>query len=176
MHRLTNHLRHNLIAWIALFVALGGTGYAAVSLPRNSVGPAQLRNHSIDPVKLNPKTIGGSVRAWAIVSADGKVLAGSGRPTVVTNSVEPGFYGMRWGVVFPSTCATIANIDERSGPTETVTTPGGPQPVAAGYVSEVSSNTSLRPSKPRRLSGSGFVTFNQSGQPTALGFDVAVIC
>ena len=67
VHRLISHLRSNLVGWIALFVALGGTGYAAIGIPRNSVGSAQLRNHSITPVKFNPKSIGGSVRAWAIV-------------------------------------------------------------------------------------------------------------
>ena len=66
MHRLIAHLRSNLVGWIALFVALGGTGYAAISIPRNSVGAAQIRNRSITPAKFNPKSIGGSVRAWAI--------------------------------------------------------------------------------------------------------------
>jgi hypothetical protein len=32
-----------VVALIALFVALGGTGYAALALPKNSVGSAQLR-------------------------------------------------------------------------------------------------------------------------------------
>jgi hypothetical protein len=32
----------NVIASLALFVALGGTGYAALRPPRNSVGPAQM--------------------------------------------------------------------------------------------------------------------------------------
>ena len=72
VHRLISHLRSNLVGWIALFVALGGTGYAAIGIPRNSVGSAQLRNHSITPVKLNPKSIGGSVRAWAIVEQHGQ--------------------------------------------------------------------------------------------------------
>ena len=33
----------NVVSSLALFVALGGTGYAAVSLPRNSVGARQIR-------------------------------------------------------------------------------------------------------------------------------------
>lgn len=33
----------NVTATIALFIALGGTSYAALSLPRNSVGSAQIR-------------------------------------------------------------------------------------------------------------------------------------
>ena len=37
----------NVTASLALFIALGGTGYAAVTLPRNSVGSAQLRNNAV---------------------------------------------------------------------------------------------------------------------------------
>ena len=42
----------NVVSCLALFVALGGTGYAAISLPRNSVGPRQLQAHSIDNSKI----------------------------------------------------------------------------------------------------------------------------
>ena len=37
------HLRHHAIAYLALFIALGGTSYAATRLPSNSVGTAQLK-------------------------------------------------------------------------------------------------------------------------------------
>jgi hypothetical protein len=36
MSRLLTHARDNAIAYLALFVALGGTSYAAIKLPRNS--------------------------------------------------------------------------------------------------------------------------------------------
>jgi hypothetical protein len=42
----------NTISVIALFVALGGASYAAVSLPRDSVGTRQLREHAVTPSKL----------------------------------------------------------------------------------------------------------------------------
>jgi hypothetical protein len=42
----------NVISSIALFLALGGVSYAAVSLPRGSVGPKQLRAHAVTPSKL----------------------------------------------------------------------------------------------------------------------------
>ena len=77
MNRLTQHVRSNVVAYLALFIALGGTGYAAASLPAGSVGSAQLRNHSIGRVKLDPSFISGSVRIWAHVSASGRMLAGS---------------------------------------------------------------------------------------------------
>jgi hypothetical protein len=46
------HVRRNLIAYLALFVALGGTSYAAVKLPKNSVGSAQLRNNAVTSKKV----------------------------------------------------------------------------------------------------------------------------
>ncbi len=43
MTRLIHHIRGNVVAYLALFVALGGTSYAAVSVPRNSVGAPQIQ-------------------------------------------------------------------------------------------------------------------------------------
>ena len=39
--RVVQHIRSNVVAYIALFVALGGTSYAAIKLPANSVGTRQ---------------------------------------------------------------------------------------------------------------------------------------
>jgi hypothetical protein len=38
---------------IAVFIALGGVGYAAVKLPKNSVGPKQIRNGAVNERKLS---------------------------------------------------------------------------------------------------------------------------
>jgi hypothetical protein len=178
MYRLIAHLRANMVGWVALFVALGGTGYAAIRIPRNSVGPTQIRNRSITPVKFNPSSIGGSVRAWAIVRADGGVMASGGKPTVSVSADAPGTYGIQWGVNLPKTCATVANVDARSpAPTETVSIPGGTtQSVVAGYASQVHTQTYTRSTRPHRVSVTGLITLNQVGQPTALAFDVVVIC
>jgi hypothetical protein len=177
MKRLTDHLRANVIGYLALFVALGGTGYAALSIPRNSVGTRQLRNGAITPVKLG-KGIAGSVRAWAIVGPDGKVIAGGGRPHVLA-PLGRGVYTIDWGVPIPNTCATIATVEKRAalGPTETVPLPGGNGmvPVIAGFISQVetiggsdrSGNTTPT---------TDLLTFNQAGQLAPLPFDVAVIC
>lgn len=40
------------VSAIALFVALGGTTYAATSLPRNSVGTKQLKNNAVSTAKI----------------------------------------------------------------------------------------------------------------------------
>jgi Collagen triple helix repeat (20 copies) len=57
--RLFQHLRRNLVAYLALFVALSGTGYAASAklLPKNSVGSAQVINGSLLKSDLSKKTL-----------------------------------------------------------------------------------------------------------------------
>src|SRR5437764_5228860 len=64
MTRVLNHIRKNLVGYIALFVALGGTSYAAIT-----ISGSQIRNRTINAIKLNPKTISASIRAWVIVYA-----------------------------------------------------------------------------------------------------------
>ena len=45
-------VRRNAIALAALFVALGGTGYAAVALPKNSVGTPQIKKDAVTTAKV----------------------------------------------------------------------------------------------------------------------------
>jgi hypothetical protein len=47
-----------VISFAALFVALGGVGYAATQLPAGSVGSAQLRNGSVGNWKLKSNAVG----------------------------------------------------------------------------------------------------------------------
>jgi len=47
-----------VISLIALFVALGGTSYAAFGIPRNSVGSQQVINGSLQTADLSSKAIG----------------------------------------------------------------------------------------------------------------------
>lgn len=46
-----------VVAVVALVVALGGTSYAAIILPANSVGTKQLKKHAVTPAKIAPKAI-----------------------------------------------------------------------------------------------------------------------
>ena len=52
MRGFARFLRGNTIALLALFVALGGTTYAATALPKNSVGTKQLKKNAVTAVKI----------------------------------------------------------------------------------------------------------------------------
>jgi hypothetical protein len=62
MQRLTERLPSPamVVACIALAVALGGTSYAAIRLPANSVGTQQLKRAAITGVKVKPNTLTGT--------------------------------------------------------------------------------------------------------------------
>jgi hypothetical protein len=46
-----------VISVIALFVALGGVGYAAVQIPANSVGNSQLKNNAVSNSKIKNNSV-----------------------------------------------------------------------------------------------------------------------
>lgn len=47
------YLRRHHLALLALFVALGGTSYAATAIPANSVGTKQIRDRAVTLQKVN---------------------------------------------------------------------------------------------------------------------------
>lgn len=66
MKRLRRKLTYaNVMATIAVFVALGGAGYAAVKLPKNSVGTKQIKNNAITGAKIKDGAVTGEKIATA---------------------------------------------------------------------------------------------------------------
>lgn len=114
MIRILAHARSNAVAYVSLFVALGGTSYAAVTLPAGSVGNRQLRNHSITPVKLDRTAIGGYVRYWARIDANGNVVASRPRVQVLVWYKPPSPYAggqLRWRDPVPAACFSVATVE-----------------------------------------------------------------
>lgn len=166
--RLLSHARSNAVAYTALFVALGGTGYAAAGgLGPGSVGTAQLRNGavtarklanaSISPVKLDPTTIGGSVRHWAQVNANGTIGSSSSKAHVIGNAAQGG-YVVSWSDTFSNRCVAIATPVASSALL-------GP---SSGYA-----NARVTGAHPTSV---WVDTYTAQGQPAPAAFSLAVIC
>jgi hypothetical protein len=75
-----------VIALIALFVALSGSAYAALRLPRNSVGAAQLRRGAVTKAKLRANAVTSSkVKDHSLRAKDfGRGVLSGAVPNVVT--------------------------------------------------------------------------------------------
>jgi len=96
----------NVTATLALIVALGGTSYAAIILPANSVGSRQLKKRAVTNSKLRANAVtsatvkNGSLRATDFQA--GQLPAGPAGPAGATNilrrlggsqQVQPGAVG-----------------------------------------------------------------------------------
>jgi hypothetical protein len=112
-------IRHNAIALLALFVALGGTSYAALSLPAGSVGTQQLRNgavtsrklakHAVSAANLDPKSIAGHIADWAQIRADGHVISSTPKASVFVRDPTRGLFQVSWHQSIPSGCMAMAS-------------------------------------------------------------------
>jgi hypothetical protein len=81
-----------VVAFVALIVALGGTAYAGLSIPKNSVGAKQLKkgavttkkikNGAVTASKINTSglTVPNAVHAGSATSAASATIAGSAQP------------------------------------------------------------------------------------------------
>lgn len=168
----------NVTATIALFIALGGSSYAALSLPRNSVGATQIRagavrsadvkNRSLRLADLSPQARSAlrgqqgpvgpvgpagapAARHFAAVSATGALLRGnatSGGSAGGTGTYVVGFAERVSGCVYSATIGT----------TDATAPPAGRAAV-------------------RELDGRvGVETFDADGEPAALPFHLLVAC
>lgn len=73
MHHVLSHRPSPalVVACLALFVALGGSAYAAVTLSPNSVGTVQLKNHAVTSAKLAYGSVGAAnVKAGSLLASD----------------------------------------------------------------------------------------------------------
>ena len=58
LHRLRVRLSYaNVMATIAVFIALGGSSYAAINLPRNSVGASEIRTGAVRSSEIKDRSI-----------------------------------------------------------------------------------------------------------------------
>jgi hypothetical protein len=132
MTRILTHVRNNLVAYIALFIALGGSSYAAFRLPAGSVGARELKNGSITAKKLNPTSVAASVRVWAILTWGGvwQVQASSSDIHVTTDALGE---DVSWRHTrFAGNCMASVTPQRNPGP-------GGPGGTGTldGYVSTI---------------------------------------
>jgi hypothetical protein len=79
----SRYLRRHHVALLALFVALGGTSYAAVKLPANSVGAKQIKNNAVRSAEVK----NGALKSQDF--APGTLLQGPAGPRGATGATGP---------------------------------------------------------------------------------------
>lgn len=92
MTRVLRRLRPSpalVVASIALTVSLGGVGYAATRLPRNSVGALQLRNNAVSSAKVKNHSLKSADFARGVVRQGARGAAGPQGPAGGTGPAGP---------------------------------------------------------------------------------------
>jgi hypothetical protein len=125
--KLLNHIKHNVVAYLALFVALGGTSYAAIILPAGSVGTRQLRNGAVTNKKLakgavgaadlDHKSIAGSMRAYAQINGQGQIVSSRPAARILVWRTDPNNHPgglIQWSRPMPATCFALATTNTQS--------------------------------------------------------------
>ena len=107
-----------VVSLIALFVALGGTSYAAITaLPKNSVGTPQLKNGAVTAAKIN-SSAGGAVKF--VGGAGAPAYQGSWGPSTGGNDEGVSFFKDAFGVVhFQGSATTGGPFAVRQGTART---------------------------------------------------------
>jgi hypothetical protein len=80
----------NVTSALALFIALGGTSYAAITLPSNSVGRAQIRTGGVGQSEVGASTIGKSEIRRSGVGRSEIATGGVAQSELRDSSVGPG--------------------------------------------------------------------------------------
>jgi hypothetical protein len=125
--RTIDFLKHNAIALCSLFIALGGTSYAAVTIPRNSISARQLRKGAvttkkihagaITPGKLAGKSFGGRILYYAEISGNGGVMSSDPRGITTQGWSEHSGGGLvTFPRAIPKSCFVIAGAAAAGSP------------------------------------------------------------
>ncbi len=160
-----------VISSVALFMSLGGVGYAAISIPDNSVGTAQLKNNAVTNSKLKngavtykkiqPGAIGivrantgqlqvrvsgncASGSAIGSVNQVGKVTCNSSLPAEFGTTNNNATLGTGSTTVTTATLPAGATYLAFANPTATVTSGAATQHVTVTCTLTVGSNTATR--------------------------------
>jgi hypothetical protein len=99
-----------VVAFIALLVAMGGTGYAAATLPKNSVGSKQLKTNAVVSKKIkNGAVTSDKVKNGSLTGSDIKLSSLGAVPTAA--AIDRAILRTAAGTTSGPTAAATASCD-----------------------------------------------------------------
>jgi hypothetical protein len=152
---IAHHIRGNAVGYVALFTALGGTSYAAVTLSAGSVTTRALANRSVTSAKLARNSVGSAnVRTHSLVANDFKAgtlsgLLGPAGSAGGAGSTGPGGSGGAAGPVGPRGSAGLdgsASVVMTAHEAGSVTAPHGASttvPLTGGSWTQAANDVNL---------------------------------
>jgi hypothetical protein len=171
-----------VVAFIALFVAIGGSSYAVTRLPRNSVGSTQLKRNAVTGAKVKNR----SLTAADIKVASLAGVASAANATNATNAAhataaagldrvtyvnQPGSVGPGTPDPDPNGAGVIATVGGASA-----ACPPGTLVVGGGVGVDDNANTAVVDSFPEPGGRAWTARVDNSDLAAAHGFTVRAVC
>ena len=180
------HLTYaNAVSSLALFIALGGSSYAAITLPRNSVGSAQIRTAAVTGSEIK----NGAIHSTDIAKGTRTALHGAAGPTGPAGAA--GAQGPA-GAPAVSYFAAIspAGVATRGDATSAAHVEGGSGSYTVGFARSVSScaYTAVLGGTDQTTQAAGYATvrddggkagvqtYDTAGNPADRAFHLIVAC
>ncbi len=169
----------NVIAGLALFFALGGTGWAGQVIGRGSVGTPQLARNAVTTPKiasaavtkskLGPGAVTATALAKGAVGSDA-IAAGS----ITADRLAAGVVGGVAGTKITAVTSPVAIVPPSSpGMAVTATCAAGQKAIAGGWNS---GRDSLADSEGPTPDGTGWTVIFETGSVTSANVTVSAIC
>jgi hypothetical protein len=178
-----------VVAFIALFVAIGGSSYAVTRLPSGSVGSKQLRKGAVRTTNLaNGAVTGAKVKNRSLTAADINVASLTGitaaSATNATNATHAGAAAALDRVTYVNQGGSVPAAPAPVPPETTSTTVGGATAacppgtfaVGGGVGVQDNTNTSVVDSFPAPGGRAWTARVDNSDTTAAHGFTVVAVC
>lgn len=186
-----------VISLTALFVALGGTTYAATSLPKNSVGTKQLKSNAVTGAKIRNRAVTASkinAKGLIVPSALFADAAQAAQAATVAQTANSAAFATNAANATKATNANTANalagVEIVNGPStplaankqasQTVTCPTGMVAIGGGQVNTSTDTTveeaSVLVTTVNATDDSARVFINNTGSSTSWSWNAYAIC
>jgi hypothetical protein len=189
-----------VISSIALFVALGGTTYAATSLPRNSVGTEQLqknavsrakiRNRAVTAAKINTDGLTVPNALFALATNVAQVAHQADNASFASNATHATSATNATNATTAATANALAGVEIVNGPStslaatsqadQTVTCPAGMVAIGGGQVNDSSDEAveqgSVLITTVTATDDSAQVFINNTGPSTSWHWNAYAVC
>jgi len=161
-----------VVAFLALVIALGGTAFAQTVLPRNSVGPRQIRTGAVTSSEIKDRTI----RLADISRRARSQLRGQRGPAGPPG--PPGAAGAGTGTgalnLVVATATGTAPAESATG--ATATCPAGRRVTGGGARADTGTDVSVRESYPSANNTAWTVRVGNDDVAGTAGYTVFAIC
>lgn len=166
-----------VLAIVALFVALGGSSYAAVALPKASVGAPQIKQGAVNSKKVQD----GSLLAKDFKA--GQLPAGAQGPQGPQGQQGPqgpqgpaGPQGAPGLSGFQIVEATPVNVDPGRTAQQTAACPAGKKAISGGYETSASTDVTLNRTGPSSTAGTGWYVRITNNTGAAKTWNAQAVC